>query len=86
VVGNICESGDVFARSRELPLPRLGDLLALRDAGAYGFAMASTYNLRPLPAEVAVDGDAVRLVRKRQTLAELLDAWEWDAAAGRGTN
>ena len=85
VVGNICETGDVFARARELPLPRIGDLLALRDAGAYGFAMASTYNLRPLPAEVAIDGDAVRLVRRRQTVAELLDAYEWDAA-GRGTH
>ena len=85
VVGNICETGDVFARARELPLPVIGDLLALRDAGAYGFAMASTYNLRPLPAEVAIDGDAVRLVRRRQTVAELLDAYEWDAA-GRGTH
>jgi diaminopimelate decarboxylase len=84
VVGNICESGDVFARARELPLPELGDVLALRDAGAYGFAMASTYNLRPLPAEVAVDGGEVRLVRRRQALADLLDAWEWNAA-GRGT-
>jgi len=80
VVGNICESGDVFARARELPLPQPGDLLALRDAGAYGFAMASTYNLRPLPAEVTVDGDAVRLVRRRQTVSELLDAYVWDAA------
>ena len=85
VVGNICETGDVFARARELPLPVIGDILALRDAGAYGFAMASTYNLRPLPAEVAIDGDAVRLVRRRQTVAELLDAYEWDAA-GRGTH
>ena len=85
VVGNICESGDVFARARQLPLPQVGDVLALRDAGAYGFAMASTYNLRPLPAEVAIDGDGSRLVRQRQTVAELLDAYEWDAA-GRGTH
>lgn len=78
VVGNICESGDVFARARSLPLPQLGDLLAIRDAGAYGTAMASTYNTRPLPAEVVVDGDSVRLARKRQHITELLDVWEWD--------
>jgi diaminopimelate decarboxylase len=75
VVGNICESGDIFARDRELPLPQPGDLLAIRDAGAYGFAMASTYNLRPLPAEVAVEGGAARLVRPRQRIADLLAAW-----------
>jgi diaminopimelate decarboxylase len=77
VVGNICESGDVFARHRALPMPEVGDILALRDAGAYGMAMASTYNLRPLPAEVVIDGDDVRLARKRQALTELLSAWEW---------
>lgn len=77
VVGNVCESGDVFARARRLPYPEVGDLLALRDAGAYGMAMASTYNTRPLPAEVVVDGDEVRLARKRQTIAELLDQSLW---------
>lgn len=77
VVGNICESGDVFARARELPMPQLGDVLAIRDAGAYGFAMASTYNLRPLPAEVVIDGGQVRQVRERQTIGQLLDAWSW---------
>jgi diaminopimelate decarboxylase len=77
VVGNICESGDVFARARSLPLPRPGDLLAIRDAGAYGMAMASTYNTRPLPAEVVLDGDQVRLARRRQTVDALLAEWEW---------
>ena len=77
VVGNICESGDIFARDRSLPEPRPGDLLALADAGAYGSAMASTYNTRPLPAEVVIDGNEVRLARRRQTVDELLDAWEW---------
>jgi diaminopimelate decarboxylase len=77
VVGNICESGDVFARDRVIPLPVVGDVLALRDAGAYGFAMASTYNTRPLPAEVALTGGEARLVRRRQTVDELLAAWEW---------
>jgi len=86
VVGNICESGDIFATDYHLPEAQLGDCLALRDAGAYGMAMASTYNLRPLPAEVAIDGATVTLVRKRQELAELLDAWEWGAivAAAQG--
>ncbi len=77
IVGNICESGDVFARDRTLPQPHLGDVLAIRDAGAYGFAMASSYNLRPLPAEVVLDGGEARLVRERQTVAQLLDAWRW---------
>ncbi len=78
VVGNICESGDVFARARELPMPRLGDLLALRDAGAYGMAMASTYNTRPLPAEVVVSRQcAAALARPRQLISELLDAYVW---------
>ena len=76
VVGNICESGDIFARDRQLPLPQLGDILAIRDAGAYGFAMASTYNLRPLPAEVVVEGGAQpRLVRPRQRISDLIAAW-----------
>lgn len=77
VVGNICESGDVFARDRVLPRPEVGDLLALRDAGAYGLAMASTYNVRPMPAEVVLDGGEARLARPRQTVAQLLDAWTW---------
>jgi diaminopimelate decarboxylase len=77
VVGNVCESGDVFARARPMPYPVVGDLLALRDAGAYGMAMASTYNTRPLPAEVVIDGDEVRLARRRQTISELLDQSMW---------
>jgi diaminopimelate decarboxylase len=77
VVGNICESGDVFARERSLPRPQPGDLLAIRTAGAYGMAMASTYNVRPLPAEVAIDGDEVRLARPRQTVDDLLGAYAW---------
>lgn len=77
VVGNICESGDIFARDRDLPLPVLGDILAIGDAGAYGMAMASTYNLRPLPAEVVLDAGQARLVRRRQTVDELLAAWSW---------
>ena len=68
VVGNVCESGDLFARAREVQELRRGDLLAVLDAGAYGSSMASTYNLRPLPAEVVLRPDgALDLVRPRQT-------------------
>lgn len=76
VVGNVCESGDVFARERSLPQPRLGDVLAIGCAGAYGMSMASTYNLRPLPAEVAVAGGEQRLLRRRRTITDLLDELE----------
>lgn len=75
VVGNICESGDIFARDRVLPQARVGDIIAIRDAGAYGFAMASTYNLRPLPAEVVIEGGKSRLARQRQRLSDLLNGW-----------
>ncbi len=77
VVGNICESGDIFARQRALPSPQLGDILALHDTGAYGMAMASTYNTRPLPAEIVVDGAAVAVARQRQTIEELLETYVW---------
>ena len=78
VVGNICESGDIFARDRELPEPRSGDLLAIGFAGAYGMSMASSYCLRPPPAEVVVDGDSVRLARRRRSPDEIIEEWEWD--------
>lgn len=78
VVGNICESGDILARDRSLPACRVGDLLAVECAGAYGMSMASTYNLRPLPAEVVVDGERVAVARERSTPAALLDHWNWD--------
>jgi diaminopimelate decarboxylase len=71
VVGPVCESGDFFAQDRELPPANEGDLLALMSAGAYGFAMASNYNSRPLPAEVLVQGDRFSLIRRRQTNEDL---------------
>ena len=80
VAGPLCESGDVFTQqegglveSRLLPDAEVGDLLVFHDAGAYGATMSSNYNSRPLLAEVLVDGDASRLIRRRQTMAELLD-------------
>ncbi|MBP3731093.1 MAG: diaminopimelate decarboxylase [Mailhella sp.] len=75
IVGNICESGDILAKDRKLPLIRKGDVLAMLDAGAYGWVMASNYNSRMRPAEVliALDGHA-RLIRRRETLADLAAA------------
>jgi diaminopimelate decarboxylase len=72
VVGPICESGDFFALDRELPELARGDLLALRGAGAYGFVMTSTYNARPRPPEVLVDGDRFAVVRERETAEDLM--------------
>lgn len=72
VVGPVCESGDFFAQDRELPEVREGDLLAVMSTGAYGFAMASNYNSRPLPAEVLVDGSGFTVARARQTYADLI--------------
>jgi diaminopimelate decarboxylase len=74
VVGPICESGDFFARDRELPVTREGDLLAILDAGAYGMVLASNYNSRPRPAEVLVAGKSAKLIRKRETAADLMRA------------
>ena len=72
VVGPICETGDFFARDRELPITQEGDLLALLDAGAYGMVLASNYNTRARPAEVLVDGKSVKLIRRRETMADLV--------------
>lgn len=72
VVGPVCESGDFFARDRALPEVRPGDLLAILDAGAYGSSLASNYNSRPRPAEVLVTGKTVRLIRRRETIKDLL--------------
>ena len=72
IVGPVCESGDFFAQDRELPAVDEGDLLAIMSAGAYGIAMASNYNSRPFPAEVLVEGDECRLIRRRQTMEDLV--------------
>ena len=75
-VGPICESGDFIAQDRDLPLSTEGDLLAVRSAGAYAFSMASNYNSRGRPAEIMVDGSDHRLIRKRETIEELMAAEE----------
>lgn len=72
VVGPICESGDFFAKDREISRPQPGDLLAVMSAGAYGFTMASNYNSHPKPPEVLVDGDKFYVVRQRETLDDLI--------------
>jgi diaminopimelate decarboxylase len=72
VVGPICETGDFFARDRQLPILQEGDLLALLDAGAYGMVLASNYNTRPRPAEVLIDGNAVKVIRRRETISDLV--------------
>ena len=73
VVGPICESGDFFCQDRALPDFQPGECVALMSAGAYGFAMASNYNSRPLPAEVLVEGGTARIIRQRQNLDALIE-------------
>jgi diaminopimelate decarboxylase len=73
IVGPICESGDFFAKDREIARPKRGDLLAVMSAGAYGFTMASNYNSHPKPPEILVDGDKYYVIRKRETLADLIN-------------
>jgi diaminopimelate decarboxylase len=72
VVGPVCESSDVLARRRKLPRLGEGDLLVLRTAGAYGMSMSSQYNARPRAAEVLVEGGRFRVVRRRETYADLV--------------
>jgi diaminopimelate decarboxylase len=72
VVGPVCESGDFFARDRKLQPVEPGDLVVVLDAGAYGMAQSSNYNTRMRPAEVLVEGAKARLIRRRETIADLL--------------
>jgi diaminopimelate decarboxylase len=72
IVGPICESTDSFARDRLLPPVEVGDILVIRDAGAYAAAMGFNYLRRPLPPEVLVDQGTTRVIRRRQTLDDLL--------------
>jgi len=72
VVGPVCETGDFLARDRELPIVDEGELLAVLDVGAYGMALTSNYNTRPRPSEVLVDGKSAKVIRRRETLGDLL--------------
>src|SRR5918995_538557 len=73
IVGPICESGDFFAKDREMGRPQRGDLLAVMSAGAYGFTMASNYNSHPKAPEILVDGDKYYIVRKRESFEDLIN-------------
>ncbi len=79
IVGPVCESGDFFAQGRKVPAVSEGELLAVMSAGAYGMAMASNYNARPRPAEVMVNGRRFAVVRRRETMKDLVSG---EAAAG----
>jgi diaminopimelate decarboxylase len=72
VVGPVCETGDFVARNRRLPVVREGELLAILDVGAYGAVLGSNYNTRAKPAEVLVDGAKNHVIRKRESLRDLL--------------
>ncbi|MEO8737211.1 MAG: diaminopimelate decarboxylase [Edaphobacter sp.] len=72
IVGPVCESGDFFARDRVLPVVKPGDLVLLLDAGAYGMSLTSNYNTRPRPAEVLVENAKARVIRRRETMRDLL--------------
>ena len=71
VTGPICESSDVFCTDRRLPKSEHGDVLAIGNAGAYGYEMANQYNSRPRPASVVLDGSQYRVSRRRETLADI---------------
>jgi diaminopimelate decarboxylase len=72
VVGPLCESSDTLGTDRKLPEPRVGDLVAILDAGAYSSVMASNYNRRPLPAEIMVESGRACVIRRRQTIDDLV--------------
>jgi len=75
IVGPICETSDTLGQDRQLPPQQVGDLIAIHDTGAYGAVMASNYNRRPIAAEVMVDNGTWRVVRRRQTIDDML---QWD--------
>jgi diaminopimelate decarboxylase len=74
IVGPLCESSDTLGHDRRIGPVEVGDLMAVLDAGAYGFVMASNYNRRRFPAEVLVDGGGWRVIRRRQTFDDLFAA------------
>lgn len=74
IVGPVCETGDFFARDREMNAVKEGDLVAILDAGAYGMVLASNYNTRPRPAEILVNGKSSKVIRKRERVSDLLKA------------
>jgi len=78
VTGNICESGDIIAKERDLPVIKTGDLVCVLDAGSYGYSMASNYNQRLRPAEVMIMSDgSYELIRKKDTYEDLFRSFEF---------
>jgi len=84
VAGPICETGDILAEDRMLPDLAAGDLIAVLDAGAYGFAMSSQYNSRPRCAEVILAGEKAALMRRAETLDDLTASWKSRPGRRRG--
>jgi diaminopimelate decarboxylase len=74
--GQICENSDIFAKNIFLPSVAEGDVIAIRDVGAYGYAMSSNYNNRPRPAEILLDGSSKTVIRRKETLKDLLNLYE----------
>jgi diaminopimelate decarboxylase len=72
IVGNICESADVLGKNRNIPQPGVGDILCIKNAGSYGYSMASIYNAHMLPAEVLIENNTARMIRRRQKFEDLL--------------
>jgi diaminopimelate decarboxylase len=72
IVGPLCESSDTLGKDRRIPRPEVGDLFAILDTGAYGSVMASNYNRRPMPAEVLVEHGGYSVIRRRQTVDDLV--------------
>jgi diaminopimelate decarboxylase len=85
IAGRYCETGDILIQEAALPRPRVGDLVAVPGAGAYQLSMASNYNMVPRPAVVVVADGVARLVRRRETYADLIAAeiWTGDGTGGK---
>jgi diaminopimelate decarboxylase len=83
VVGPLCETGDFLAQNREMAGVREGDLLAVQNVGAYGYVLASNYNTRPRPAEVLVHGHDAELIRRRETVEDLMAGEVVEKARGK---
>ncbi len=78
ICGQICENSDILGKNVPLPEVEEGDIVIILDAGAYGFSMASNYNGRPLPAEILVHGDSVKLIRKRQSFEDFVKLMDFE--------
>jgi len=78
VVGPVCETGDFFARDRDLPQLKPGDYLAITGAGAYGQSLASNYNLRPTIAEILIDKKEIKIIKQKESIEEIAAKFDWN--------